>query len=97
MRPALFFGPFGLLFDPIGSDQALDARFDGEFLSGIYVSFVQFGAAAAAIRRIGDGLHNEAPLRSCMSGGRLISGFARGIPREYQVHRVVRVQLTEEI
>jgi alkanesulfonate monooxygenase SsuD/methylene tetrahydromethanopterin reductase-like flavin-dependent oxidoreductase (luciferase family) len=24
----------------------------------------------------------------CLSGGRLISGFARGIPREYQVHNV---------
>jgi alkanesulfonate monooxygenase SsuD/methylene tetrahydromethanopterin reductase-like flavin-dependent oxidoreductase (luciferase family) len=24
----------------------------------------------------------------CMSNGRLISGFARGIPREYQVHNV---------
>jgi hypothetical protein len=41
-----FFDPFGLRFDPIGSDRALDARFDGEFLSGIYVAFVQFGTAA---------------------------------------------------
>jgi len=41
-----FFDPFGLRFDPVGSDRALDARFDGEFLSGIHVSFVQFGAAA---------------------------------------------------
>ena len=37
------------------------------------------------------------PLRSCMSGSGLISGFARGIPREYQVRRVVRVPLTEEV
>src|SRR5262245_27879644 len=41
-----FFDPFGLRFDPIGSNLGLDARFDGEFLSGIYVSFVQFGVAA---------------------------------------------------
>jgi len=41
-----FFDPFGLRFDPIGSNRALDAQFDGEFLSGIYISFVQFGAAA---------------------------------------------------
>jgi hypothetical protein len=25
-----FFDPFGLRFDPIGSDRALDARFEGE-------------------------------------------------------------------
>ena len=28
----------------------------------------------------------------CMSNGRLISGFARGIPREYQVHNVPLAQ-----
>ena len=28
----------------------------------------------------------------CMSDGRLISGFARGIPREYQVHNVPLAQ-----
>jgi AraC-like DNA-binding protein len=41
-----FLDRFGLRFDPIGSDSTLDARFNGEFLPGIYVGYVQFGAAA---------------------------------------------------
>jgi AraC-binding-like domain len=41
-----FLDPFGLRFDPIGSDRALDARFNGEFLSGIYLGVVRFGDAA---------------------------------------------------
>lgn len=41
-----FLAPFGLRFDAIGSQAALDARFNGEFLPGIYIGYVQFGAAA---------------------------------------------------
>jgi AraC-like DNA-binding protein len=41
-----FLDPFGLRFDPIGPDRTLDARFNGEFLPGIYIGYVQFGAAA---------------------------------------------------
>jgi len=33
-------------------------------------------------------LAEELAMLDCLSDGRLISGFARGIPREYQVHRV---------
>jgi alkanesulfonate monooxygenase SsuD/methylene tetrahydromethanopterin reductase-like flavin-dependent oxidoreductase (luciferase family) len=33
-------------------------------------------------------LAEELAMIDCMSNGRLISGFARGIPREYQVHNV---------
>ncbi|HXQ51354.1 MAG TPA: LLM class flavin-dependent oxidoreductase [Stellaceae bacterium] len=33
-------------------------------------------------------LAEELAMIDCMSGGRLVSGFARGIPREYQVHNV---------
>lgn len=33
-------------------------------------------------------LAEELAMIDCLSGGRLISGFARGIPREYQVHNV---------
>ena len=33
-------------------------------------------------------LAEELSMIDCISGGRLISGFARGIPREYQVHNV---------
>jgi alkanesulfonate monooxygenase SsuD/methylene tetrahydromethanopterin reductase-like flavin-dependent oxidoreductase (luciferase family) len=33
-------------------------------------------------------LAEELAMLDCMSNGRLISGFARGIPREYQVHSV---------
>jgi alkanesulfonate monooxygenase SsuD/methylene tetrahydromethanopterin reductase-like flavin-dependent oxidoreductase (luciferase family) len=33
-------------------------------------------------------LAEELAMLDCLSGGRLISGFARGIPREYQVHHV---------
>ncbi len=33
-------------------------------------------------------LAEELAMLDCLSGGRLISGFARGIPREYQVHNV---------
>ena len=33
-------------------------------------------------------LAEELAMLDCLSGGRVISGFARGIPREYQVHNV---------
>src|SRR5215469_3592213 len=33
-------------------------------------------------------LAEELAMVDCLSNGRLISGFARGIPREYQVHNV---------
>ena len=33
-------------------------------------------------------LAEELAMLDCLSGGRLISGFARGIPREYQVHNI---------
>jgi len=33
-------------------------------------------------------LAEELAMLDCMSNGRLISGFARGIPREYRVHNV---------
>jgi alkanesulfonate monooxygenase SsuD/methylene tetrahydromethanopterin reductase-like flavin-dependent oxidoreductase (luciferase family) len=33
-------------------------------------------------------LAEELAMVDCLSGGRLISGFARGIPREYQVHHI---------
>src|SRR5216117_4242411 len=33
-------------------------------------------------------LAEELAMLDCLSKGRLISGFARGIPREYQVHNV---------
>ncbi len=33
-------------------------------------------------------LAEELAMLDCLSGGRLVSGFARGIPREYQVHNV---------
>ena len=37
-------------------------------------------------------LAEELAMLDCMSNGRLISGFARGIPREYQVHSVPLAQ-----
>src|SRR3989440_9359883 len=37
-------------------------------------------------------LAEELAMLDCMSNGRLISGFARGIPREYQVHNVPLMQ-----
>jgi len=37
-------------------------------------------------------LAEELAMLDCLSGGRLISGFARGIPREYQVHNVPLAQ-----
>ena len=58
-----FFDPFGLRFDPIGSDRALDARFEGELLSGIYLSFVQFGAAAVVRANWETGYAVKLPLR----------------------------------
>ncbi len=33
-------------------------------------------------------LAEELAMIDCLSGGRLVSGFARGIPREYQVHNI---------
>jgi AraC-like DNA-binding protein len=58
-----FFDPFGLRFDPIGSDRALDARFDGELLSGIYLSLVQFGAATVVRANWETGYAVKLPLR----------------------------------
>src|SRR5215831_2400831 len=58
-----FFGPFGLRFDPIGWDRLLDAWYDSEFLSGVYVSFVQFGAAAAVRAEWETGYAVKLPLR----------------------------------
>jgi alkanesulfonate monooxygenase SsuD/methylene tetrahydromethanopterin reductase-like flavin-dependent oxidoreductase (luciferase family) len=37
-------------------------------------------------------LAEELAMVDCMSNGRLISGFARGIPREYNVHNVPQAQ-----
>jgi alkanesulfonate monooxygenase SsuD/methylene tetrahydromethanopterin reductase-like flavin-dependent oxidoreductase (luciferase family) len=37
-------------------------------------------------------LAEELAMLDCLSNGRLISGFARGIPREYQVHNVALAQ-----
>jgi alkanesulfonate monooxygenase SsuD/methylene tetrahydromethanopterin reductase-like flavin-dependent oxidoreductase (luciferase family) len=37
-------------------------------------------------------LAEELAMVDCLSGGRLISGFARGIPREYQVHNIPLAQ-----
>ena len=37
-------------------------------------------------------LAEELAMLDCMSNGRLIAGFARGIPREYQVHNVPLAQ-----
>jgi len=37
-------------------------------------------------------LAEELAMLDCLSNGRLISGFARGIPREYQVHNVPLVE-----
>src|SRR5690242_19414628 len=37
-------------------------------------------------------LAEELAMLDCLSNGRLISGFARGIPREYQVHNVPLAQ-----
>src|SRR5258708_35839942 len=36
-------------------------------------------------------LAEELAMLDCLSEGRIISGFARGIPREYQVHNLVGV------
>jgi hypothetical protein len=41
-----FLDPFRLRFDPTGAGAALDARFNGQFLPGLYIGYVQFGAAA---------------------------------------------------
>ena len=40
-------------------------------------------------------LAEELAMLDCLSNGRLISGFARGIPREYQVHNVPLSQSRE--
>jgi alkanesulfonate monooxygenase SsuD/methylene tetrahydromethanopterin reductase-like flavin-dependent oxidoreductase (luciferase family) len=40
-------------------------------------------------------LAEELAMIDCLSNGRLISGFARGIPREYQVHNVKLAQSRE--
>src|SRR3974377_58015 len=37
-------------------------------------------------------LAEELAMLDCLSNGRLISGFARGIPREYPVHNVPLAQ-----
>src|SRR5215471_2901099 len=40
-------------------------------------------------------LAEELAMLDCLSEGRIISGFARGIPREYQVHNVPLAQSRE--
>jgi alkanesulfonate monooxygenase SsuD/methylene tetrahydromethanopterin reductase-like flavin-dependent oxidoreductase (luciferase family) len=40
-------------------------------------------------------LAEELAMIDCLSNGRLISGFARGIPREYQVHNVTLAESRE--
>jgi alkanesulfonate monooxygenase SsuD/methylene tetrahydromethanopterin reductase-like flavin-dependent oxidoreductase (luciferase family) len=40
-------------------------------------------------------LAEELAMLDCLSGGRIISGFARGIPREYQVHNVALAESRE--
>ena len=40
-------------------------------------------------------LAEELAMLDCLSNGRIISGFARGIPREYQVHNVPMSQSRE--
>jgi alkanesulfonate monooxygenase SsuD/methylene tetrahydromethanopterin reductase-like flavin-dependent oxidoreductase (luciferase family) len=40
-------------------------------------------------------LAEELAMLDCLSNGRIISGFARGIPREYQVHNVPLAQSRE--
>ena len=42
-------------------------------------------------------LAEELAMIDCMSNGRLISGFARGIPREYQVHNVKLAELARPL
>ena len=41
-----FFAGFGVRFEPIGSNWALDVRLNGESLPGFYTVYVQSGAAA---------------------------------------------------
>ena len=41
-----FFASFGVRFEPIGSNWALDVRLNGESLPGFYTVYVQSGAAA---------------------------------------------------
>src|SRR5437899_9231056 len=42
-------------------------------------------------------LAEELAMLDCLSEGRIISGFARGIPREYQVHNVPLSQAPERV
>ena len=42
-------------------------------------------------------LAEELAMLDCLSNGRLISGFARGIPREYQVHNVPLAELARPL
>ena len=42
-------------------------------------------------------LAEELAMLDCLSNGRLISGFARGIPREYQVHNVPLAEFTRPL
>ena len=48
-----FFASFGVRFEPIGSNWALDVRLNGGSLPGFYTVYVQSGAAAlrAWVRR----------------------------------------------
>jgi len=62
-RDACVFDPFGLRFDPIGSDRAVDPRFEGELLSGIYLSICAVRWARGRPRELGDGLCDKLPLR----------------------------------
>ena len=42
-------------------------------------------------------LAEELAMIDCLSNGRLISGFARGIPREYQVHNVALAEFARAV
>jgi len=61
-----FLDPYGLRYEPIGADRALDARFDGEFVpGGIYFGHVQFGSAALIRVDPKTAYAVEMPLRGC--------------------------------
>src|SRR5262249_44314969 len=57
-----FLDPFGERLDPIGSDRGLAARFNGEFLCGLYIGYVQFGASAL-VRADSESTYVAMPLR----------------------------------
>jgi len=64
-----FFRSGGQRFDPIGSDRALDVRFNIEYLSGIYVASVHFGTSALVRADCELGYAVKLPLRGCFEAG----------------------------